>query len=116
MVQVGRKKTVLTFQVNLFCVVNETATSGSGDFDLQSRVETFPSSSANGTEKCVSITVNSDNLVESQEEFTVSLDLVTTGTNLHLSIDTSTVTLIDGEGTLFFGSTFSQAIMLILFM
>ena len=74
------------------------ATSASGDFDLQSMNITFPVGSANRAVRCVTLTVNSDNLVESEEDFTVMLTLVTSGANLNLGNSVFAVTLGDSDG------------------
>lgn len=75
-----------------------TATIISGDYDLLLVTITFPSGSADGDEMCASVTVNSDNLVEFKENFTVNLALVTSDASLSLGSNTSTITLIDSDG------------------
>lgn len=75
-----------------------TATSGSGDYESFSLPVTFPLGSADGAEMCASVAVNSDNLVEFEENFTVKLALVTAGASLGLGSNTSTITLTDSDG------------------
>ena len=74
------------------------ATSSSGDFNSTSTPVTFPIGSADSAEKCVSVTVNPDNLVESAEEFSLVLSLTDSGASLNLGDHMSTVTLIDSDG------------------
>lgn len=76
------------------------ATSGHGDYDVLSRPVTFPNGSGDGAETCVSITVHSDNVVESEENFTVMLVLTTTGTSFMTRDNTSTLRVIvmDSDG------------------
>lgn len=80
-------------------MILHAATSSSGDYDPISVPVTFSNGSADGTETCVFITVNSDGKVESEEYFTVMMALVTSGTSLSLGNKTSSVTLIDSDGT-----------------
>ena len=74
------------------------ATSGHGDYDALSMQVTFPTGSGDGTERCVSVIVHSDNAVESKEYFTVWLALVTTGTSFKIGNDTCTVLIMDNDG------------------
>lgn len=76
------------------------ATSASGDYDLLSTQLTFPNGSEDGAEMCASVAVNSDNLVEFEEDFTIALSLVTFGTSLNIGNNLSAVTLIDNDGML----------------
>jgi hypothetical protein len=95
MVQVGALERVdPTLTKNTF----HAATSGSGDFDSLSTPVIFPIGSAEGAEKCVSIAVNPDDLVESEEEFSIILSLSSTGDSLNLGTHASTVTLFDSDG------------------
>lgn len=75
-----------------------TATSGSGDYEPLAEPVTFPAGSADGAEMCVSVSVNSDHLVEAEENVTVRLALVTAGTGFALGNATSTIALIDSDG------------------
>lgn len=59
---------------------------------------TFPSGTADGAEMCAPVIVNSDNLVEHEENFSVVLALVTSGTSLSLGRNMSAITLLDSEG------------------
>ena len=62
---------------------------------------TFSNGSAHGTNICTNVTVNSDSEVESEEQFTVMLALVVSGTSLSLGNTTSAVILIDNDGNFF---------------
>jgi hypothetical protein len=75
-----------------------TATSGGGDYEPLLVPITFRTGSANGAELCAPVTVNSDNLVETEEHFTVVLELVTSGTSLSLGGNTTSMTLVDSDG------------------
>jgi hypothetical protein len=70
-----------------------------GDYDLLSVILVFSRGSADGVKVCASVTVNSDNLVETEEDFGVILTLVSSGPNLGLGNNVSTIVLIDNEGT-----------------
>jgi hypothetical protein len=59
---------------------------------------TFASGSTNGTEMCVPVVVNSDTLVESDEDFRVVLAL-DTGSNLRLGSVETVITITDDDGT-----------------
>lgn len=61
---------------------------------------TFPSGSEDSAEMCASVSVNSDNLVELEEDFTITLSLVTLGAIFTLGNNVSAVTLIDSDGML----------------
>ena len=58
----------------------------------------FPVNSTNGTTKCVSVSINFDNLVESEEHFVVMLAMVTSGASLSLGNSMLAVTLVDKDG------------------
>lgn len=76
-----------------------TATTSNGDFSFTSMAQTFASGSANGAEMCASVSLMSDNLVESDENFTVELSLLTlAGTSLRLGNTETSVTIIDTDG------------------
>lgn len=79
-----------------------TATSGSGDYEPLVAPVTFTTGSAHGAEMCVSVTVNSDGLVETKEHFTVRLALVTSGTSFILGNTNSTIALLDSDGNTFY--------------
>lgn len=60
---------------------------------------TFGPGSTNGAELCAPVTADSDNLVESDEDFRVVLTMVTpTGTSFHLGNTGTVVTLTDSDG------------------
>ena len=59
---------------------------------------TFSPGSADGTKVCTPLTAFADQLVECEEEFFVSLALVTPGSSLSLGNTATTVTLTDGDG------------------
>jgi hypothetical protein len=80
-------------------ILSCVATSGSGDYEPLVAPVTFPAGSADGTRMCTSVTVNSDYLVEAEEYFTVRLALVSSGTSFILGNATSTITLIDSDGS-----------------
>ena len=74
------------------------AASGSGDYGLLSTWITFPNGSTDGAENCTSVTVYPDKLVELEENFTVVIDLITTGANLNVGNNISSITLLDDDG------------------
>jgi hypothetical protein len=51
-----------------------------------------------GAEQCASVTAVADQLVDSMEEFTVVMTLVTAGANLSLGNSVTTVTITDVDG------------------
>ena len=53
----------------------------------------------NGTERCTNVTIIEDFLVECEEEFSITLDIPTEKTNLFLGDATTSVTLVDSNGT-----------------
>ena len=52
----------------------------------------------NGTERCVNITIEEDMLVECEEEFNVTLTIITDKPNLILDQSTTIVSIIDSDG------------------
>ena len=80
--------------------MSHAATSASGDYDILSIQLIFPSGSEDNAEMCASVSVNSDNLVEFEEDFTIMLSLVTFGASLNLGNNASAVILTDSDGTL----------------
>ena len=84
----------------LLHTLSHTATSASGDYDILSVQLIFPSGSEDGAEMCTSVSANSDNLVEFEEDFTILLSLVTFGASLNLGNSSSAVTLTDNDGVL----------------
>lgn len=89
---------------HLFCFDDDymlvTATSTDGDYDLLSEPLTFQSGSADSAEMCASVSVNFDVFVEIEENFTITLSLVTSGANLNIANNISAVTLSDSNGRL----------------
>lgn len=77
--------------------VRITAVSSGGDYESLSEFITFVNGSANGSEVCVSVTVNSDSQVECEEDFAVSLSLLTSGASLGLGNSNCVVTLLDSN-------------------
>lgn len=69
-----------------------------GDYDSVSKLITFVNGSTDGAEMCISIAVNSDSMVEFEEDFAVILYLVTSGASLSTGNSTSVVTIIDSDG------------------
>ena len=60
---------------------------------------TFEPGSASGFEVCASITADSDDLVESDEYFSIALEMVTAdGTSFHLGNTETVVTITDSDG------------------
>ena len=78
--------------------IRALATSTSGDFDHLFTSVTFYNGSTDGEEQCVSVSVNSDNRVESEEHFTATLVLVTSGSSLIRGNATTAITLVDSDG------------------
>lgn len=69
------------------------------DYSLNSSVPlTFLPGSVDGTEVCTSLTALADQLVECEEDFFVSLALVTQGSSISLGNTATNVTLTDGDG------------------
>ena len=58
---------------------------------------TFMIGDADGQERCASIVLSEDDLVECEEDFTVSLALVTSKPNLSVGTDMTTVTISDSD-------------------
>ena len=50
---------------------------------------------------CVPLTAVADNLVECDEDFTVILDLISSGTSLSLGNNSTAVTLSDSDGMVY---------------
>lgn len=74
------------------------ATISGGDFTSVSMLLTFGPDSADGAEMCASVTANSDNLVELEEDFTVILSLVTLGASLSVGNAATIVAVADSDG------------------
>ena len=68
------------------------------DYNSVSKAVTFVNGSSDGAEICASIAVNSDSLVEHEEDFVVHLSLVTFGANLNLGNSATMVTIVDSDG------------------
>ena len=60
---------------------------------------TFMVGDADGQERCATIALTEDDLVECEEDFTVSLALVTSNPNLSLGTEITTVTISDSDCT-----------------
>ena len=54
----------------------------------------------NGTERCANITIQEDMLVECEEDFNITLTIVKEQQNLVLGEATTTVSIIDSDGTI----------------
>ena len=79
--------------MNLF----HTATSGDDFTALSAEEVTFLVGDADGQERCATVDLTDDDLVECDEDFTVSLALVTSKPNLSLGTDMTTVTISDSD-------------------
>lgn len=62
---------------------------------------TFAPGTSDGAIMCIPVTVHSDNLVESEEDFMMMLALVNPGHSVILAKNTSVVTVIDNDGKTF---------------
>jgi hypothetical protein len=78
--------------------VYSIASNVSGDFTSIFTFLTFGVGSADGTNVCASLMVNSDDLVEFEEYFTLVLSLETPGANINLENSITTVTITDSDG------------------
>ena len=87
------KQFQVTHLLNLF----HTATSGDDFTALLAEEVTFLVGDADGQERCATIDLTDDDLVECDEDFTVSLALVTSKPNLSLGTDSTTVTISDSD-------------------
>ena len=77
------------------------ATAEDEDFPTWSTYLIFHPGSHDGAEKCGNVTANSDDLVESYENFEITMAPVTpVGTNFRLGRTEMIVTLVDGDGML----------------
>ena len=88
----GKTKNIKDTKISPF----NTAISGE-DFTQLSEEVTFMIGDADGQERCTNITLMADNLVECEENFTVSLALVTNKPNLSLGTDKSSVVIEDSN-------------------
>ena len=87
---------------------NVTTAISDGDFTFTSVTLTFATGSADGAEMCASVAVVIDNLVESDEDFTIELSLVTlAGTSLRLGNTEAAVTIVDSDGVFWFSSVYA---------
>ena len=80
--------------------MNFIATSESGDWDfatLSMEPVIFESGATDGTGMCVNISLSNDLMVECDENFTVSLTLVSSKRNLFLGQDSTSVTIEDSD-------------------
>ena len=74
------------------------ASSADGDFVGLDEVVVFESGSMNGAMECVNVTLNRDDLVEFEGEFTVELTLNSSKDSLSLGNNVTVVTLVDSDG------------------
>lgn len=74
------------------------ATIGDEDFSQFSLSLTFIPGSGSGALMCPSLTVLADDVIEGEENFTVRLDLVTSGASLRMGNSALSVTLTDDDG------------------
>jgi hypothetical protein len=77
----------------------DSATAGDGDFSSLSTSLTFAPGSSDGALMCPSIAIVPDTVIEDEEDFSVTLSLVTTGASLSLGNNVTAVTHIDDDGT-----------------
>lgn len=68
------------------------------DFTSASRRATFGPGTSEGIVMCISVEVFVDSLVESDEDFSIEFEVVTTGSSISTGNDATDVTLIDSEG------------------
>ena len=84
---------------NNYCLAKANDTVSGRDYSSLSTYLTFAPGSGEGTERCSPITANDDSLVESEEEFSVILDIVTSSrSNLHLGNTETSVIITDTDG------------------
>jgi hypothetical protein len=62
---------------------------------------------------CTSASVNSDNLVELEEQFSITLSLVTLGASLSIGNNATIVTLTDSDGMMWLSQCTSGSKMLL---
>ena len=86
------------------------------DMDYQPLTEeevVFLVGDTNGTERCVNITILEDLLVEREEEFIVTLAIITSNANLFIDNANTTVSIIDNDGIVM--HSFHHAVFIWLF-
>ena len=86
------------------------ATSEGGDYEPLYASITFPNGSTDGENVCAYVTVNSDNLVENEEYFTVLWALMTSGTSLSLEWNSTTIFLNDSNGIVPYNSSHNNVL------
>lgn len=59
---------------------------------------TFPANSSSGDMECLNVTIIEDTLLEGDETFTVSLELLTIGKGVQLGNSVVVVSIVDNEG------------------
>jgi hypothetical protein len=83
--------------------VFNTALSSSGDYVSTAVDLTYAIQSASGSIACISVTLNTDLLVECDETFNVNLTIAATGgLNLNLGISQTSITLTNTDSRLHF--------------
>ena len=75
-----------------------TAAFSDDDFTAASRHATFGPGTSEGIVMCISVAVFVDGLVESDEEFSITFEVVTNGSSISSGNDVTAVTLTDSEG------------------
>lgn len=88
------------------------ATFDNGDFDYLSIPLTFAPGSGDGALMCFPVEVVSDNKAEGEEEFSITITMVTAGASLSLGNNVTTVILTDDDGTLHFIKLCSPCIIM----
>ena len=71
---------------------------GDGDFIEFARNLTFAAGSGDGALMCLSVIVLEDDVIEGEEDFSITLSLVTSRTSLSLGNSVMNVTLTDNDG------------------
>jgi hypothetical protein len=74
------------------------ATAGNQDYEHLTRSLTFVPGSGDGALMCSSVTILEDNVIEGEEDFSVTLALVTTASSLSLGNSVTNITLADDDG------------------
>ena len=74
-------------------------TASSSDFNFAPSSLTFMSGEGNGVNECLTVSITDDNMVECDEQFTVSLTLNTEGDSLSTGNTLTTVTIMDDDGS-----------------
>ena len=75
------------------------AMGGSGDYGVVTSTKMdFTAGSSNGATRCLQVAITDDRLVECDEQFNVSLTLVTVGDQISTGNVITTITIMDNDG------------------